>query len=85
MVFYVAMVTFLMKLLMNEFTSFVMDDWNLDEKSLIKWQYLQKYVNFFFKKWQIMLGLHVVSVHYMCGLQLVLSKINRIGDTKYNI
>ena len=32
-----------------------------------------------------MLGLHVVSVHYMCGLQLVLSKINRIGDTKYNI
>ena len=31
MVFYVAMVIFLMKLLMNEFTSFVMDDWNLDE------------------------------------------------------
>ena len=30
-----------------------------------------------------MLGLHLAWWHYMEGLQLVLSKKNRIGDTKY--
>ena len=34
MVFCVTVVTFLMTLLMNKFTSNVMDDWSLDAKSL---------------------------------------------------
>ena len=33
-----------------------------------------------------MLGFYIsVSWHYTGGLQLVLSKKNRIGDTKYNV
>ena len=35
-VFYVTMVTFGMTLLMNKFTNIIMDDWNLDEKSIGK-------------------------------------------------
>ena len=37
------------------------------------------------KEWQVILGLHVVFVPLHGGLQLVLSKTNSIGDTKYHI
>ena len=38
------------------------------------------------KEWQLMLGLHLVLVTPpVGGLQLVLSKTYRIGETKYNI
>ena len=38
------------------------------------------------KEWQLMLGLHLVLVTpHVGGLQLVLSKTYRIGETKYNI
>ena len=39
----------------------------------------------FYKKWQMMLGLHLVLVTLHDGLQLVLSTTYRIGDTEYNI
>lgn len=31
-----------------------------------------------------MLGLHLVLVNYTDSLQLILNKINKIGETKYN-
>ena len=41
--------------------NFIMDDWNLNEKPLGKWQYLQHYKFIIcqenYKEWQIMLGL----------------------------
>ena len=65
-----------------------MDDRNQDGKPLSKWQYLQHRKSimpkFCYKEWQIMLGLHsmLVTLLYTSDLQLVLSKTNRIGDTK---
>ena len=38
-----------------------------------------------YKERQIMLGYHLVLVALHHGLQLVLSKTNRIGDTTYHI
>ena len=38
---------------------FAMDDWDLDEKPLGKWQLLH-IVNLKYPCWQIMLGLHLV-------------------------
>ena len=35
------------------------------------------------KEWQILLGLHLVLVTIHAQLQSVLSKTNKIGDTKY--
>ena len=67
----------------------VMDDWDLDAKSLSKWQQFQHCKSIIlkkiYKKWQIMLGQHLVLVTLYHGLQLVLSKAIRIGDTKYHI
>ena len=44
-----------------------MDDWNLNEKSYTKWQYLQHYTSIMSQKnyeaWQIILDSHSVSVH----------------------
>ena len=44
----------------------IMDDWNVDEESLSKWQQLQhcKFVmpKYLYKKWQIILGSHLVLV-----------------------
>ena len=37
------------------------------------------------KKWQIMVGWHLVLVTLYQGLQLELSKTIRIGDSKYHI
>ena len=55
-----------------------MNDQNLDEESLSRWQQLQyncksTMPRVFYKEWQTMLG-----------LQLVFNKTVRIGDTKYN-
>ena len=65
-----------------------MDDWNLDEKSLDKWQ-LQHCESMMpqiiYNESQIMLGEHLVLVTLHCGLRLVSSKKMRIGDTKYHI
>ena len=66
-----------------------MDDWNLDEKPLGKWQHLQHRKDIIppkiYKEWQILLGQHLVLVTPHRGSQLVLSKAIRIGDTKYHI
>ena len=77
-----------MTLLMNKWTNVVMDNWNLDGKSLGKWQYLQHYKSITppqIKECQIMWGQHLVLITLYHGLQLVMSKIIRIGDTKYLI
>ena len=38
-----------------------------------------------YKEWKIMLGWHLVLVTLSCGLQLVLSKTIKIGDTEYHV
>jgi hypothetical protein len=38
-----------------------------------------------YKKWQVVLGEHLVLVTLYYNLQLVLSKTIRAGDTKYNM
>jgi hypothetical protein len=54
------MATFLMTLLINKFTSIVMDDPKLDGKFLSKWQFMQHCKSLMpkllYKEWQIMLG-----------------------------
>ena len=66
-----------------------MDDWKLDEKSLSKWQYLQhckpRIIKSSYKEQQILSGYHLVLVTLHRGLQLVLSKTIRLGDSKYHI
>ena len=65
----------------NLWWNMVMDDWNLDEKSFGKWQFLQHETHIIpqnvYKEWHIMLG-----QHYR-GRQLVSTIL--IGDTKYHI
>ena len=66
-----------------------MDDWNLDEHSLGKWQWLQHGKSIIppniYKEWQVMVREQLVLVTLYCNLQLVLSKAIIIGDTKYHI
>ena len=50
----------LASLVSNLWWNAIMDDWNLDEKSLGKWQYLQHHKSTIppkiYEEWQIMLG-----------------------------
>ena len=73
----------------NLWWNIVMHDWNLGEKSLDKWQVIATLSIYnppkFYKQWQTMLGSHLVLVTLYRGLQLVLSKTIRIGDTKYHV
>lgn len=69
-----------------------MEDLNINEKPLDKWQQLQhcNYVNpppppKKNKECQIMWNWHLVLVALYHGLQLVLSKTIRIGHTTYHI
>ena len=61
----------------------VMDDYNMDENSLSKWQWLQHWKSimpslFLHKEWKIRIVLVILHMR----LQFVLSKANRLGDTK---
>ena len=55
-------------LVSNLWCNIIMDDWNLDENLLSKWQYLQHCKSIIppknYKEWQIMLGWHSVLWHY---------------------
>jgi hypothetical protein len=61
----------------------IMDNWKMDEKAPIKLLYLQHYNTkyIFNKKRHQMLSLHLV---YTGGLQSILTKQNRIDNTKHN-
>ena len=73
----------------NLWWNIVMDAWNLDDKALGKWQViatLQVYNPYkIYKEWQKWLDQHLVLVTLYCGLQSILNKTFRIGDTKYDI
>ena len=55
----------------------VMDDWNLDENLLSKWQYLQHCKSImpiiFYKEWWMILGFHLLLVtlhgHFTIGIE----------------
>ena len=58
-----------------------MDDWNWNEKSLGKWQYLQHYKSIIpqkkmHKEWQIMLGSHLVLVTQIPQFTISIEKDN---------
>ena len=73
-------------ILIDLWWNIVMDDWDLDERSLRKRQSLQHYdtttPSSFNKEWQILLGWHLEWVTLPRSSQRVSSKTNRIGDTK---
>ena len=73
----------------NLWWNIVMDDGGLDENSLNEWQYLQHHkiviLQKTHKEWQMVLVQHLVLVTLYCGLQVVLRKTIRIGDTNYHV
>ena len=60
----------------------VMGGWDLDEKSLGKWQKLQHCKSIIPQNLQ---GMKKIGLTFSVGSQIVLSKIIRTGDTKYHI
>ena len=71
----------------NLWWNIVMDDWNLDKKSLGKWQWLQHCESVVPKKihneWQIMLNFYLILVTTHNGLQLVVVTLDIIFSVMF--
>ena len=86
--YHITVVIFLMALLMNEFTSIIMDDWNLvNSMPIIATMFGINCIRppKSYQEWQMMLSLQLVLVILDIWCTIVFSKTNSIRDTNYNI